>query len=135
MKRVPFRAFTLVLLCAFLLTAVRPAKASIPTGTQVVLIFVAVGAIGAALGVGIYYAVRRSPSLTGCTASGSGGGLTLHNEGDQQTFSLTGDTATIKSGDRIRVQGRKNKDSSGNHTFRVDKLSRDFGPCKVPVTP
>ncbi len=80
MKRSAFRVFAPILLCAFLFTSVRPAKASIPTGGEIVLIFVAVGVIGAAIGVGVYYAVRKSPSLTGCATSGSGGGLSLRSE-------------------------------------------------------
>lgn len=134
MKRTLRLPVAIVLICVFLIASSRPAKASIPTGSQVVLIFVGVAAIGAAIGVGVYYAVRQPPSITGCAVAAPNG-LSLQNEGDQQTFNLVGDTATFKAGDRIRVKGKKKKkDASGNRTFLVEKLSKDFGPCKVPST-
>ena len=58
--------------CVLLVTAAtRPAAAnSIPTKSDVVWIGVAVGAIGAGIGLGIYFAVHHNASLTGCAASG-----------------------------------------------------------------
>ncbi|GAC1355541.1 MAG: hypothetical protein NVSMB3_00840 [Acidobacteriaceae bacterium] len=129
------RLFTSILLCTLLLTSTRPASARVSIETEVVLIFVAVGAVGAALGVGVYYAVRRAPSITGCAVSGPDG-LSLQNEADHQAFHLAGDTATLKAGDRIRVQGKKKDDAAGTRTFLVHKLTRDFGPCTVsPAAP
>ena len=49
-----------------------------------------------------------------------------------------GDTGpAIKPGDRIRVSGRERKEyPSGNRDFLVDKLAKDYGPCKtLPATP
>jgi hypothetical protein len=125
-----------LLLCASLLLLSKPAEASIPTGGQIVLIFVGVAAIGAAIGVGVYFAVRKTPSITGCAVS-TEADLSLQNEGDQQTYALLGDTAAIKSGDRIRVSGKKRKQyPSGNREFLVEKLAKVYGPCKVqPATP
>ncbi len=122
----------LILLAAFLVATTRQAEASIPTGTQVVLIFVAVGAIGAAIGVGVYYAVRQPPSITGCLVSGRAG-LTLQNEADQKIFLLTGDAASLPPGHRVRVKGKKKNTTSGPSLFFVEKLRNDFGAC--PVTP
>jgi hypothetical protein len=132
------RKFTTLLLCtSLLLLSSKPASASIPTKSQVVLIFVGVAAIGAAIGVGIYFAVRRNgTSITGCAIS-SGGSLFLQHEGDQQSYTLLGDTAAVKPGDRIRVSGKKRKQyPSGNREFLVEKLAKDYGLCKVlPATP
>ncbi len=122
---------TFILLCTFLFTSTRTAKADIgPTQGQVVLIFVAVAAIGAAIGVGVYYAVRKAPSLTGCTSS-TVTGVTLLNEDNQQVYMLMGDTALLKTGEHVRVKGKKKKDSFGKPAFLVDKVAKDFGPCKV----
>ena len=132
------RKLIALLLCVSLLLLPKPAKASIPTHSQVVLIFVGVAAIGAAIGIGIYYAVRRNgaASITGCAVS-SDAGLSLQREGDQQTYTLLGDTAGIKSGDRIRVSGKKRKEyPSGKRDFLVERLAKVYGPCKVlPATP
>jgi len=77
-----------VVICALVLTAAtRPAKASIPTHTDIVWIGIAIGAIGAGIGIGIYYAVHHGHSLTGCTVSGPGG-LELQGHGDQPTYAL-----------------------------------------------
>ena len=127
MKR-PFAI--LLLLAALLVTTTRQAEASIPTGTQIVLIFVAVGAIGAGIGVGVYYAVRQPPSITGCVVSGRDG-LTLQNEADQKIFLLTGDAASLPPGHRIRVKGKKKKTATGPTLFFVEKLRNDFGACRT----
>ncbi len=123
------------LLTVFLFTTTRQAEASIPTGTEIVLIFVAVGVVGAAIGVGVYYAVRQAPSVTGCIVSGRAG-LTLENETDHKVFLLTGDTNALKAGERVRVKGKKKKTASGPTLFLVDKLRNDYGACPVtPATP
>ena len=119
----------LVLWVAFAF-ADRPAEASIPTGGQVAWIGVAIGAAGAAIGIGIYYAVRHNRTVTGCAVSVPNG-TTLTSESDKQTYSLTGDVAGIKSGDRVRVSGKKSKGkSAGVRQFLVEKVSRDFGACR-----
>jgi hypothetical protein len=126
---------TALLLCISFLLFPKPAHAD-SLQTAATEIIVAAVAVGAALGVGIYFLVRQPPSLSGCAASGPDG-LTLQNEGDQQTYSLFGDTAGIKVGDRVKVSGKKKKkDSSGKRDFLVEKLAKDYGACKVlPVTP
>jgi hypothetical protein len=116
--------------CALLVTAAtKPAVASIPTNADVAWIGIAIGVIGAGIGVGIYYAVHHNHRLTGCAAS-MPNGLELENLGDQQRYSLVGAISAIKPGDRIRVSGKKVKKSSGPiPQFIVEQLSKDFGPC------
>lgn len=121
-------------LCALLLTAAtKSAKANnLPTSTDVAWIGVAIGAIGAGIGIAIYVAVHHSKhTLTGC-ASSAASGLQLQNEGDQQTYALIGEVSGIKSGDRIRVNGKKEKANAGApRQFLVEKLGKDFGACRV----
>lgn len=111
----------------------KPAKAnSIPTSTDVAWIGVAIGAIGAGIGIGIYVAIRHNHSLTGCAVSGANG-LQIQSQGDQQSFALIGEVAGIKSGDRVRVTGKKVKSNAGApRQFLVEKLGKDYGACKVP---
>jgi hypothetical protein len=68
-------------------------------------------------------------TLTGCAVS-SPPALTLQNEGDQQIYGLLGDSTGIKTGDRIKVSGKKKKDSYGKKYFLVEKLLKVYGPCK-----
>lgn len=120
-----------------------PAKAEIkplgqydigPSKGQAIGVLVAVIAVGAAIGIGTYLLVRKAPTLTGCAVS-SQNGLQLQNEGDQKTYMLTGDTAGITAGDRVRIRGKKKKNSSGTPNFLVDQLRKDYGSCKAQPPP
>jgi hypothetical protein len=129
-----------VIVCALALTATVPATAQSGTigisKSDVVWIGVAIGAIGAGIGIGIYYAVHHSHSLTGCAVSGANG-LELKNKGDQQTYALVGAVNAIKPGERIRVSGKRVKKTPGpTPQFLVEQLAKDLGPCPaIPATP
>ena len=123
----------MVTACALLVTTTDTAKAQIGvTKSQADWIVVGIAAIGAGIGLGIYFVVRpHGHSLTGCAGSGPDG-PELVSEGDQQTYALAGQVANIKPGERIRVSGRKGRKSAGARAqFLVEKLNRDFGPCKA----
>jgi hypothetical protein len=137
---VPFsRILATFAICGVLATTTEAARAQrvqpnsgslqiVSTG-QIVGVVVGIAAVGAAIGIGIYFAARHDRSLTGCTASGTSG-IQLRSEGDHQTYALIGDVASIKTGDRVRVSGKKKKDAGNGRPFLVEKLSKDFGPCK-----
>ena len=123
----------MVAACALLVTATDTAKAQIGvTKSQANWIVVGIAAIGAGIGLGIYFAVRpHGHSLTGCAGSGSDG-PELVSENDQQIYALTGELAGIKSGERIRVSGKKEmKKASAPQQFLVEKLNKNFGPCNA----
>ncbi len=121
--------------CALAVAAPRPADAQFVSTSDVVWIGVAIGAIGAGIGIGIYYAVHHNRSLTGCAVS-AGGGLELQNKGDQQTYALVGAVSAIKPGERIRVSGKIVKKSPGPaQQFLVDHMAKDYGPCPQAATP
>ena len=117
-----------------------------PTGCQAILgnigpsngevIGAAVG-IGAVIAIAIIVPVEISHShhtLTGCILTAPNG-LQLRTS-DAKIYTLEGDAASIKVGDRVKLHGskaKKTKDVAGNDVFRVEKLNRDFGPC--PVSP
>lgn len=101
------------------------------TKGQVVGIIVALVAVGAAIGVGAYLLTTRRPAISGCTASASGN-LTLLNEADHQTYTLSGDISSITADERVRVSGKKQKNPAvGTRVFRVNKLVKDYGPCNA----
>jgi hypothetical protein len=132
-----------VTICALLLTTTESSRAqTVPAANTPFFDFhfgrdiaLASVGLGAAIGVGIYFA-RRGHRLTGCAAP-SPNGLQLQNEGDHRTYALTGNVAAIKPGEIVRVSGKKEKhDAAGGRPFLVKKLSKDFGTCKVrPTTP
>ena len=125
----------ILLICITLLTTTKAARAdSLQTDADEIIIGIVLVSI--AIGVGIYFLVRQPPSIKGCVVTGPNG-LTLQNESDQQTYTLTGDTAAIKSGDLAKLSGKKEKkDPSGKRNFLVKKVAKSYGPCKVqPASP
>lgn len=107
-----------------------------PSGAEVAG---AVVGIGAVIAVAIIVPVEISRShhnITGCIVTGPSG-LELHTS-DAKAYSLEGNAASIKVGDKVRIHGskiKKTKDSTGPGVFKVEKLSRNFGPCPVTSTP
>jgi hypothetical protein len=132
MKMVHSSRMCAVAICACLLPLNITARAD-QLQTDANWIIAGVAATGAAVGVGIYYALHHPASIKGCVASGSGG-LELQNESDRQMYQLLGMTTDVKPGNRVRVTGKKKKASNGaagNTSFLVEKLSKDYGACEV----
>jgi hypothetical protein len=100
--------------------------------------------IGAAVGIGAAIAVavvvlvevdHSHHSLSGCVLSGPNG-LELQTS-DSKTYALTGDAASIRVGDRVKLKGskvKKTKDTTGDQIFRVAAINKDYGPCKANAT-
>jgi len=122
------------MVCASLVASTATAKAQIGykvTNGDKAGIAAVLAAVGVGAGIGIYYAVHHGHSLNGCAVSGSDG-LQLQNRGDGQTYALAGEVSAIEPGDRVRVSGKKQKKGSGGpQHFVVEKLSKDYGACKV----
>lgn len=79
--------------------------------------------------VAIHYSKKRS--ITGCVNSGANG-MTLADEKDKQSYVLSGDTANIKAGDRVKLQGKKAKSKSSDQmlVWETKKTTKDFGVCQ-----
>lgn len=107
-----------------------------PSGAEVAGVAVGVG--GGIVAAVVLVEVHHSHhTLKGCVFS-SPNGLELQTQNDKKTYTLAGETASIKAGDMVRFHGsrvKKIKDSSGDQTFTVEKISKDYGPCKVTVPP
>jgi hypothetical protein len=101
------------------------------TKTQVGLSVAAIAAVVVGTTVGITFAVQNSHhTLQGCVFSDANG-LKLRTD-DAKVYTLEGETATIKVGDRFKFHGsklKKTKDSTGDHVFVVERLKKDYGPC------
>jgi hypothetical protein len=88
---------------------------------------------GAAVVGGVLYwrHHHNRAKLQGCV---TGNGDKLVSDKDKQTYSLTNaQNETLKSGQRVLLLGKKVKDSSGEPTFEVSKMSKDLGMC-TPTT-
>lgn len=72
---------------------------------------------------------RKKSSVTGCVVSGANG-MNLKDEKDQRTYALAGNTAAIKAGERMTLEGQRRKDSGATFIFESKRVSRDFGACQ-----
>jgi hypothetical protein len=104
------------------------------TKTQVTLSVAAIAAVVVGTTVGVTLAVQHSHhTLEGCISSGANGPeLRLNNS---KTYTLKGELADIKVGDRLKIHGtrvKKVKDSTaGDQVFVVEKVKKNYGPCPV----
>ncbi len=85
-------------------------------------------AAGAAVGAGLLsWKFHSHAKLQGCVA---GDGDVLVTEKDNQTYKLANkQNQSLKTGQRVELLGKKAKDSAGEPTFEVRKLSKDVGQC------
>ena len=120
-------AYTLVSLSSVFLLPAHVNMVGPRTG-EVVGIIVGVAAGITVVGILIYHASHKHPSITECVASGADG-LTLQNEKDKKVYDLSGDSAALRVGERFTLTGKKSKDSNGKPSFQVEKLTKDYGPC------
>jgi hypothetical protein len=103
-------------------------------------IYATAAAVGGGIVVGAVILVEMNKShhtVKGCLTAGPGG-LLVRNESDNENYALVGATENTKVGDRVRLHGskdKKSKDSAGDRTFVVEKMTRDYGPCVVGMRP
>lgn len=119
----------LALLCALLAVTSRPAQAD-ELKNRAIEAGVAIGAVGAAIGVGVVLLVKHKPTKTGCVAAGNSGGLALKDDSDGKSYVLRGDIAGISAGQRVRVSGKQRKHADPAE-FDVVKLKKTIGACPV----
>jgi carbon starvation protein CstA len=122
------RAVVVAILCAAVV-APAPAESIETAGKQItagIIVVSAAVAVGVILLV-IHYKGKKS-SVTGCVISGASG-MTLKDEKDQRTYALSDDTATVKPGDRMTLEGQRKK-SGATFIFETQKVRRDFGACQ-----
>lgn len=127
MRLFSFRARVLCSTTLVLLPFSRPATAqnSICADCGVAIVGVAFG-LGVGVGVGIYLIHRSHTSLTGCVRQ-SENRLTLTAK-DGNVYELENAPSEVKPRERLSLRGHKTKSRSGR-TFRVDRVSRDYGAC------
>ena len=103
------------------------------TGAEVAGISILAGVV-----IGTVILVDRNHAhhtIKGCVSM-SQNGLEVQDDSDKKTYALAGVTTNTKAGDVVRLHGKKEKkakDSAGDRTFTVEKISKDFGPCKVQL--
>jgi hypothetical protein len=125
-----WRGVLIVVLCVALAT---PATAS--TNLQSNARNIIIGVVAAAAGVVVIAVLvihySKKQTITGCVNS-AGSGMTVTDEKDKQTYTLSGNTTGIKSGDRMKLQGKKAKSKGADKTpvWEAKAVTKDFGVCQ-----
>ena len=76
----------------------------------------------------IHYSTKKR-AITGCVTSGANG-MSITDEKDKQVYSLSGNTANIKPGDRMKLQGKKLKGADKTLGWEAKEVTKDFGVCQ-----
>jgi hypothetical protein len=107
-----------------------PTKPIISTGTIVGVIAAAAAVVVVSTILVMHYSKKRS--ITGCVAAGASG-MTVTEEGSNRTYLLAGNTVGIKSGDRMKLHGRKARSNGPDKAlvWDTEKVTKDYGVCKV----
>jgi hypothetical protein len=76
----------------------------------------------------------KKRSITGCVIP-AGNGMRVTDEKDKRSYALSGNTADVKAGDRVTLQGKriKPKDAGKPVAWETKTISKDFGACQ-PTT-
>ena len=98
-----------------------------PSGAEVAGIVVGVG-VGVA--VVIYLVVPKEKKIEGCVAA-SDHGMQLTNEGSHESYALTGESANLQAGTRVKLKGKLHKQHAGVREFEVRQVVKQEGTCKA----
>ncbi len=125
------------ILCAALVGCCQPNDPSCrnvrigPSGAEVAGIAVGVGAvIATAIAVEVHHSHH---TLNGCV-SNAPGGLQIQSQGGTNVYTLSGDTARLTAGQKVRLHGtrvKQSKHSTSQSTFVVESTSKVYGDCKL----
>ena len=100
-----------------------------PSKGEVIGIIAGIAAVIVVVGVVVYRGTHKQASITGCVNSGQNG-LNLTNVKDKKTYTLVGNSADLKPGQQVTINGKKQKDSTGKLSFQVQQLAKDYGVCR-----
>jgi hypothetical protein len=132
-----------VLIIALVLGLCVPTGAQAPIGTippganfggisKGAIIGIVVGVVATVVVVAILIIRHsaKSRTITGCVTTAPNG-LVVTNEKDKRVYALSGDTAGVKPGERMTLQGHKISFSGSNPLgWEVSQIQKDYGACR-----
>lgn len=130
------KCFSAVLIIALSFVLCVPAEAQtssgtiggVGTGTIVGVIVGVVAGLAVIAIVAIHYSKKRT--ITGCVKAAENGFI-VNDEKDKLVYTLHGDTAGVKQGERMTLQGKKIKPTAGNPPgWEITKIRTDYGVCQ-----
>jgi len=87
---------------------------------------IAIVSVGAGLGI-TYLALHNRGTVVGCVQADGHGNNSLIDE-NKKAYALTAG-GSVPPGERVKLKGKKGKNSSGELTFEVEHLVKDYGQC------
>jgi len=111
------------------------AKSSRAVDAEGVLIIIASAVAVAAIAVGVTMTIvhhkRNKIVVTGCVIPWEKG-MKVTDEEDKKTYVLSGDTSGIKTGDRMKLEGKrlKAKNPDNSRVWETKQVIKDFGVCQ-----
>jgi hypothetical protein len=122
-----WRASLIVVLSVALVADAR-AESLQTAGDQIVagIVVVSVG-IGVLVTVLILHQKHRKSFITGCVHPGASG-MSMTDEKDKRTYAVLGDPVGIQSGNRMRLEGKRQQSAQGP-VFQAQAVTKDFGVC------
>jgi len=97
------------------------------TGELVVAAIVAVVAVVTVL---VITHSTKNRTITGCVNSDESG-MRVTDEKDKHVYALSGNTASVKPGDRVTLMGKKIKpQADATFAWETKKVTKDFGVCQ-----
>lgn len=95
----------------------------------------AIAGVGAVVAVAVLLEVNHSHhTLKGCVVS-NGSGFELRTS-DSKHYQLDGDVSKIHVGDKVKIHGsriKREKNDTGDQVFKVESLSKAYGPCDAAL--
>ena len=99
------------------------------TGT-IVGVVVGVVAVVAVVLIVVIHKTSGKRTITGCVRP-TQNGMTVNDEKDKRAYALSGDTAGVKAGERMTLEGKKVKaDASNPPGWEMTKVRTDYGVCQ-----
>ena len=124
-----------VLIVVLSVVLAKPAEAQSgrigPSAGPIVAAIVAVAAAVVVVTVVVIHNSSKNRTITGCVNSEENG-MSVRDEKDKRIYALSGNTAGIKPGDRITLQGKKVKSKGTDKTlvWEAKRVTKDFGACQ-----
>ena len=109
-------------------------KPIVSTGTIVGVIVGAVAVVVVVTYLVIHESTKKR-TITGCITQGEDR-MTLADEKDKWTYTLSGNTTGLKPGDRVTLQGKKirPKDTGKPVFWQTKAIAKDFGACQASAS-
>jgi hypothetical protein len=130
LTRKPLWRGVLIVVLSLALAAPARANTSIKTAaTEIVIGIVAATAAATVLVIVLIHKSKKT-AITGCINSGENG-MIITDEKDRQIYALAGNTTGIKSGTRMKLQGKrvKSKGTDKRLIWEATAVAKDFGVC------